>query len=343
MFIRSLICLLLLACSHANRTPCRAQDGKTLGEIERFDPRFDALVQPEARIELLASGFQWSEGPVWVPRNGVPGDGGFLLFSDVRTNSIMKWTAEEGVSVFLQPSGYTGAAEYGTQPGSNGLLLDSEGRLVCCEHGDRRISVMTWNGGKVTLADRYQTKRFNSPNDAVYHSSGALYFTDPPYGLPERENDPRREIDFCGVYRLAPDGQVTLVTDEMTRPNGIALSPDEKTLYVAQSDGAAPIIRAFNVEPDGSVSNSRVFYDASQDSKRLKGKPDGMAVDAAGNLFATGPGGVLVIAPDGTLLGRLTTGVATANCAWGDDGSTLYITAHMHLCRVRTSTKGVGW
>ena len=343
MFIRSLICLLLLACSHANRTPCRAQDGKTLGEIERFDPRFDALVPPEARIELLASGFQWSEGPVWVPRDGVPGDGGFLLFSDVRTNSIMKWTAEEGVSVFLQPSGYTGAAEYSTQPGSNGLLLDSEGRLVCCEHGDRRISVMTWNGGKVTLADRYQTKRFNSPNDAVYHSSGALYFTDPPYGLPERENDPRREIDFCGVYRLAPDGQVTLVTDEMTRPNGIALSPDEKTLYVAQSDGAAPIIRAFNVEPDGSVSNSRVFYDASQASKRLKGMPDGMAVDAAGNLFATGPGGVLVIAPDGTLLGRLATGVATANCAWGDDGSTLYITAHMHLCRVRTSTKGVGW
>jgi gluconolactonase len=255
----------------------------------------------------------------------------------------MKWTAGEGVSVFLKPSGYTGAAEYSSQPGSNGLLLDSEGRLVCCEHGDRRISVMTWDGGKVTLADRYQTKRFNSPNDAVYHSSGALYFTDPPYGLPKRENDPRREIDFCGVYRLAPDGQVTLVTDEMTRPNGIALSPDEKTLYVAQSDGAAPIIRAFNVEPDGSVSNSRVFYDASQASKRLKGMPDGMAVDAAGNLFATGLGGVLVIAPDGTLLGRLATGVATANCAWGDDGSTLYITAHMHLCRVRTSTKGVGW
>ncbi|MCH7751882.1 MAG: SMP-30/gluconolactonase/LRE family protein, partial [Planctomycetes bacterium] len=240
MFIRSLICLLLFACSSANRTPCRAQDADVLGEIERFDPRFDALVPPEARIELLASGFQWSEGPVWVPRDGVPGDGGFLLFSDVRTNSIMKWTAGEGVSVFLKPSGYTGAAEYGTQPGSNGLLLDSEGRLVCCEHGDRRISVMTWDGGKVTLADRYQTKRFNSPNDAVYHSSGALYFTDPPYGLPERENDPHREIDFCGVYRLAPDGQVTLVTDEMTKPNGIALSPDEKTLYVAQSDGAAP-------------------------------------------------------------------------------------------------------
>ena len=338
MFIRSLICLLLFACSHANRTPCRAQDADALGEIERFDSRFDALVPPEARIELLASGFQWSEGPVWVPR-----DGGFLLFSDVKTNSIMKWTAGEGVSVFLKPSGYTGAAEYGTEPGSNGLLLDSEGRLVCCEHGDRRISVMTWDGGKVTLADRYQTKRFNSPNDAVYHSSGALYFTDPPYGLPKRENDPHREIDFCGVYRLAPDGQVSLVTDEMTRPNGIALSPDEKTLYVAQSDGAAPIIRAFEVEPDGSVSNSRVFYDAFHDSKRLKGLPDGMAVDAAGNLFATGPGGVLVIAPDGTLLGRLATGVATANCSWGDDGSTLYITAHMHLCRVRTSTKGVGW
>ncbi len=338
MFIRSLICLLLLACSHANRTPCRAQDADVLGEIERFDPRFDALVPPEARIELLASGFQWSEGPVWVPR-----DGGFLLFSDVKANSIMKWTEGEGISLFLNPSGYSGAAEYGTEPGSNGLLLDSEGRLVCCEHGDRRISVMTWDGGRVTLADRDQGKRFNSPNDAVYHSSGALYFTDPPYGLPERENDPHREIDFCGVFRLAPEGEVTLVTDEMTRPNGIALSPDEKTLYVAQSDGVAPILRAFDVEPDGSVTNSRVFYDALEESKRLRGMPDGLAVDAAGNLFATGPGGVLVIAPDGTLLGRLATGVATANCRWGDDGSTLYITAHMHLCRVRTSTKGLGW
>lgn len=338
MLYRSLIHLVVFASSLTTALSCIAQDAKTLGKIERFDPRFDALVPTDAHIELLASGFQWSEGPVWVPR-----EGGFLLFSDVKTNTIVKWTEAGGISEFLKPSGYTGAAQYSSEPGSNGLLLDSDGSLVCCEHGDRRVSVMTWDGGKVTLADHYQGKRFNSPNDAVYHSSGALYFTDPPYGLPQRENDPHREIDFCGVYRLAPDGEVTLVTDEVTRPNGIALSPDEKTLYVAQSDGAAPIIKAFDVEPDGSVTNSRVFYDASEDARILQGMPDGMVVDAAGNLFATGPGGVLVIAPDGTLLGRLATGVATANCTWGDDGSTLYITAHMHLCRVKTSIKGVGW
>ena len=335
MPIRLTHCFVLFVVLHSYSA---AQDLQTLGEIERFDPRFDDFVPTDACIEVLASGFQWSEGPVWVPR-----DGGFLLFSDVKTNSIFTWKQGEGISLFLKPSGYTGAAHYSKEPGSNGLTLDPQGRLVCCEHGDRRISVMDWDGGKVTLADRYQGKRFNSPNDSVYHSSGALYFTDPPYGLPQQENDPRREIDFCGVYRVAPDGAVTLTTDEMTRPNGIALSPDEKTLYVAQSDSASPIIRAFDVQPDGSVANSRVFYDASVDSKRLKGAPDGMKLDAAGNLFATGPGGVLVISPAGKLLGRLATGVATANCAWGDDGSTLYITAHAQLCRVRTTTKGAGW
>ncbi len=293
--IRLTLCLAHFVVLHSNsvaQDPVTLGEPDTLGEIERFDSRFDALVPTDARIEVLASGFRWSEGPVWVPR-----DGGFLLFSDVEANSIMKWEEGEGDSVFLKPSGYTGAVQYSSGSGSNGLLLDPQGRLVCCEHGDRRISVMDWDGGKVTLADRFQGKRFNSPNDAVYHSSGALYFTDPPYGLPELENDSRREIDFCGVYRLAPNGTVTLVTDEMTRPNGIALSPDEKTLYVAQSDGARPIIRAFDVQPDGSVANSRVFYDASADSKRLKGAPDGMKLDAAGNLFATGPGGVLVISP----------------------------------------------
>lgn len=335
MLLRTLICLVCLVCF---TSLVFAQESETLGEIQRFDPRFDVLVPADAKIEVLASGFQWSEGPVWVPR-----EGGFVLFSDIPPNRIMKWKEGEGLSVFLEPAGYTGAAPYGHEPGSNGLLLDPQGRLVCCEHGDRRVSVMPWDGGKITLADRWQGKRFSSPNDAAYHSSGALYFTDPPYGLPERENDSRREIDFCGVYRLALDGAVTLLTDEMTRPNGIAFSPDEKTLYVAQSDGAAPIIRAFDVQPDGSVANSRVFYDASEDAKTMKGMPDGMKVDAAGNLFATGPGGVLVISPDGTLLGRLATGVPTANCGWGDDGSTLYITANTQLCRVKTTTKGAGW
>jgi gluconolactonase len=332
---RLILSIVLVATLHS---AVEAEDAKTLGEIERFDARLDALVPADARIEVLATGFQWTEGPVWVPQHG-----GFLLFSDIPQNSIFKWKEGEGSSLFMKPSGYTGVAKYGREPGSNGLLLDPKGRLVCCEHGDRRVSVMDWDGGKMTLADRWQGKRFNSPNDAVYHSSGALYFTDPPYGLPEQQNDRRRQIDFCGVFRLDPDGTVTLATDSMTRPNGIALSPDEKTLYVTQSEGTAPIIRAFDVQDGGSLSNGRVFYDASEDAKRLPGMPDGMSVDAAGNLFATGPGGVLVISPDGKLLGRLNTGVPTANCTWGDDGSTLYITANTQLCRVRTTTKGVGW
>jgi gluconolactonase len=215
---------------------------------------------------------------------------------------------------------------------------------VLCEHGDRRVARLEPGGGKKTLADSYEGKRFNSPNDAAVHSSGAIYFTDPPYGLPEGWNDARRELDFCGVYRLAPDGTVTLLCDTMTRPNGIAFSPDEQTLYVAQSDPAAPIWRAFRVAADGTLadgaSGGRVFFDASKLLATRRGNPDGLKVDAAGNLFATGPGGVLVIAPDGTHLGTILTGQATANCAFGEDGKTLFITADSLLCRVRLATQG---
>jgi sugar lactone lactonase YvrE len=214
---------------------------ETLGEIERLDPAFDRLVAPEAQIEVLAKGFTWTEGPVWVPQQA----GGYLLFSDIPRNSVFQWQEGQGVRLFLHPSGYTGREFYGLEPGSNGLLLDPQGRLVSCEHGDRRVSVLTEGGGKRTLVDSYQGKRLNSPNDAVYMSNGDLYFTDPPYGLPDRWDDPRRELDFCGVYRLGKDGQLTLLTTEMARPNGIALSPDEKTLYVAQSDPEAAIWKAF--------------------------------------------------------------------------------------------------
>jgi len=309
-----------------------------LGSIERKDARFDKLIGPDAKIEVLASGFDWAEGPAWVK------DGGYLLFSDIPRNSIMKWSADEGISLFLKPSGYTGAAPYGKEPGSNGLLIDAEGRLICCEHGDRRVSRMDKDGGKRTLADNYQGKRLNSPNDATLKSNGDLYFTDPPYGLPKNFDDPRRELDFCGVYRLGKDGSLVLLTDEMTRPNGIAFSPDEKTLYVAQSDPAKPVWMAFEVKSDGTLGKSRVFADATAAVKAgKKGLPDGMKVDRDGHLFATGPGGLLVFAPDGTHLGTLATGEATANCCFGDDGTTLYITADMYLCRVKTTTKGRGF
>jgi gluconolactonase len=316
----------------------------TVGSIERLDPRFDALVPPDAVIEVLASGFAWSEGPVWVSsdKGGLPT--GCLLFSDIPHNRVHRWQPGKGLDIFMEPAGFTGPAGYGNERGSNGLTLDREGRLICCEHGDRRVSRLEPGGGKKTLADSYRGKRLNSPNDAVVHSSGAIYFTDPPYGLPKGWDDPRRELDFCGVYRLAPDGTLTLLCDTMTRPNGIALSPDEKTLYVAQSDPAAPIWQAFAVAADGTLADAttggRVFFDATALAKTRRGHPDGLKVDAAGNLFATGPGGVLVFALDGTHLGTLLTGQATANCAFGEDGKTLFITADSLLCRVRLTTKG---
>ena len=307
---------------------------ETLGEIERLDPACDKLLPPDAKIEILAKGFTWTEGPVWVP------EGGYLLFSDIPRNSVFKWKAGEGISLFLCPSGYSGNTFYGKEPGSNGLLLDRQGQLVLCQHGDRRIAVLTRQGGQRTLVDSYQGQRLNSPNDAAYKSNGDLYFTDPPYGLPHGFADPRRELDCCGVYRLTPQGEVTLLTAEMTRPNGIAFSPDEKTLYVAQSDPAAAIWRAFPVQADGTLGKSRLLYDATQWVGKRPGLPDGLKVDRAGHLWATAPGGVLVLTPDGKLLGRLNTGVPTSNCQFGEDGKTLFITADAYLCRVRTLATG---
>jgi gluconolactonase len=323
-----------------NGGPLHGQDTHsfpTLGKIVRDDPRLDALIPPDARLEVLASGFDWSEGPVWVR------DGGYLLFSDIPRNSVMKWKEGEGVSLFLKPSGYTGIGNYSKEPGCNGLALDREGRLISCEHGDRRISRLEKEGGKRTLVDNYQGKRLNSPNDLVFRSNGDLYFTDPPYGLPQQAEDPHREMDFCGVYRLTPEGKLTLLTREMTRPNGIAFSPDERTLYVAQSDPEKAIWMAFPVKSDGTIGPGRVFHDVTPLAGKMPGLPDGLKVDRNGNLFATGPGGVHVLSPAGKSLGRIDTGEATANCAWGDDGSTLYITADMYLCRLRTRTKGMGW
>jgi gluconolactonase len=306
----------------------------TVGQIVRDDPRMDALIPLDARIEVLASGFKWTEGPVWVK------DDGYLLFSDIPRNSIWKWKEDEGVSLFLKPSGYTGVVEYEPEPGSNGLTLDREGRLVCCEHGDRRMSRLERDGGKKTLVDSYMGKRLNSPNDCVFKSNGDLYFTDPPYGLPQQLSDPRCELDFCGVYRLSTDGQLTLLTKEMTRPNGIAFSPDEKTLYVANSDPERAVWMAFPVKGDGSLDGGRVFFDAAAMARTLPGIPDGMKVDRDGHLFAAGPGGILVFTPEGTLVGRIDTGQATANCNWGGDGTVLYIAADAYVCRVQTTTRG---
>ena len=310
----------------------------TFGTIERKDPRFDRLVPRDATIEKLADGFDWSEGPVWDKA------GGFLTFSDVPMNTVFRWREGEKVSVFLKPSGYTGKTERGGEPGSNGLTRDSQGRLVLCQHGDRRVARLADDGKSfVTLADRHDGKRFNSPNDAAYRSNGDLYFTDPPYGLLGKNDDPAKEIPFNGVYRLAKDGTLTLLTKEMTYPNGIAFSPDEKTLYVANSDPAKAIWMAFPVKDDGTLGQGKQFADVTSVVKAgKKGLPDGLKVDVDGNLFATGPGGVFVFASDGTHLGTFDTdgAIGTGNCCWGDDGSSLYIAADMFLGRVRLSTKG---
>ncbi len=293
-------------------------------------------------VEVLAQGFDWSEGPVWVK------DGGFLLFSDVPQNTIVRWKKGEGAREWLKPSGYTGREPRGAELGSNGLLIDREGRLVLCQHGDRRIARMEAPLSAPaprfsTLAVRCEGARLNSPNDAVFHPNGDLYFTDPPYGLVKQFEDPARELAYQGVFRRHRDGAVSLLTRDMTRPNGLGFSPDEKTLYVSQSDPAAPIWRAFDVRPDGSLGTSRILFDAGSLAKTRRGLPDGLKVDTEGNLFATGPGGVLILTPEGRHLGTILTGQATGNCAFGDDGRTLYITAHMHLMRVRLKATGLGF
>jgi gluconolactonase len=320
--------------------PCQSfapKGSRWFGTIERLDPAMDALVPLDATLEKLAEGFDWAEGPVWIKSEGC------LLFSDVPQNVVYRWKQGEAITVFLKPSGYTGATARGGESGSNGLTVDAQGRLVLCQHGDRRVARLEKDGRFTTLADRYQGKRFNSPNDLVFRSNGDLYFTDPPYGLEQGNNDPAKELPFNGVYRLKPDGELTLLTAELTFPNGLAFSPDEKTLYVAVSDPKRAVWMAYEVQADGTLGRGRVLFDATHMVGAKKGLPDGLKVDRHGNLFATGPGGVLVISPEGKHLGTINTGQATANCAWGNDGSVLYITADMILCRIKTRTRGAGF
>jgi gluconolactonase len=310
--------------------------------IERLDPALDTLIAADATIEVLAGGYDWTEGPVWIK------DGGYLLFSDIPPNRIHRWKEGEGARLYLTPSGYTGTAPRGGEVGSNGLTLDRQGRLLLAQHGDRRIAAMDAPLDKpqpkfVTLAEKHAGARFNSPNDLVVRSNGDIYFTDPAYGMEKQWDDPKREMNYAGVFRRAADGTVTLLTRDMTRPNGLAFSPDERRLYVAQSDPAAAVWRAFDVAADGSLENSRVLFDATELGKTRRGLPDGLKIDVSGNLFATGPGGVMILTPEGRHLGTIMTGQATSNCAFGDDGRTLYMTADDYLMRVKLKTRGLGF
>lgn len=328
---------------------CATPDAlRSLGEVERLSPALDALVGADARFDVLAEGFAWSEGPLWIPE-----DGGYVVFSDIPPNRVMKWQSGHGTSVYLDKSGFLGPTPRPDhiapdEPGSNGLLLDPDGRLVLCQHGERQVGRMRapLSAPKASyepIVERFEGKRFNSPNDATFHRNGDLYFTDPPYGLTRKMQDPNKDLPFQGVYRCSKDGTVTLLTKEMSRPNGIAFSPDYKTLYVANSDPKRAIWMAFPVKPDGTLGEGRVLFDATPMVGSNKGLPDGLKLDRQGNLFATGPGGVLVLSPKGEHLGTLRTGEATSNCAFGEDGSTLFVTADSYLLRIRLQTIGFGF
>ncbi|TRW24706.1 SMP-30/gluconolactonase/LRE family protein [Flavobacterium zepuense] len=308
-----------------------AQVYPTIGMVKSYDASFDKILSPNAKIEVIVTGLVWAEGPAWVK------NGNYLLFSDAPQNTIFKWEPKEGVKPFLKPSGYTGLGQYSDEPGSNGLLINKDGELVACEHGDRRISKMNMTlGGKLSIADRYQGKPFNSPNDICQHSNGTYFFTDPPYGLPGREGDTvNRQIEQNGVYSVAPDGKVVMIEANLKRPNGIALSPDESMLYVCQSDGSAPYIMSYPVKKDGTVGKGSIFFDFSKAGSGLnKAAADGMKIDAAGNIYAGAAQGIVVISPKGKVLGKIETGVPTSNCAFGADGY-LYITAHHYVCRIQ--------
>jgi gluconolactonase len=308
-----------------------AEDAR--GTIVRLDPALDEIVPRDARLEKIAGGFQFTEGPVWHPD-------GYLLFSDPNANTIYRWSPEGSVSVYRSKSGYTGAdiGRY-RQPGSNGLTLDRNGLLTINEHGNRRVVRLERPGNITVLADRFEGKRLNSPNDLVYRSDGSLFFTDPPFGLPQAFDDPAKELPFSGVYLLR-DGKLTLLTRELTGPNGIALSPDEKYLYVDNWDLKRKVLMRYEVNPDGTLANGRVFYDFTSEPEEVA--LDGIKVDQRGNVYVSAPRGVWILSPESKPLGRIELPEHDANFAWGDaDGRALYLTASTGLYRIRLNIPGV--
>jgi len=319
----------MAACSNNSNEP--GIKTKSIGSIDRMDASLDALINTGVSIEIIADGHDWTEGPVWIESEKM------LLYSDIPPNKIFKWTEAKGKELYLTPSGYTGTTPRGGEPGSNGLILNKEGKLVLCQHGDRRLALMDADLNApaakfISLADNYLGKKLNSPNDAVFRSNGDIFFTDPPYGL---ANDSLKEIPFQGVYKVT-NGKVNLLTDSITRPNGIAFMNNEKTLLIANSDPEKAVWYLFDIAFNDSLTNGRIMHDATALSKSgEKGLPDGLKVDKQGNIFASGPGGVFIFNAAGKQIGKLKIPEACSNIALADDDKTLYITADMYVLRVR--------
>jgi gluconolactonase len=307
---------------------------KTIGTIERLDPALDNIISKDAKAEIIAEGFEWSEGPVWIEKHNM------LLFSDVPMNTVYKWTEAKGREVYLKPSGFTGEFSDCKEPGSNGLTLDNDGNLVLCQHGDRKVSRMDASLDKpeakfISLAENFNGKKFSSPNDLVFNINGELFFTDPPYGLKTQDDsDVKKEIPWNGVYKIKKDGTVILLTDSITRPNGIALFPGEQRLLVASSDPDGPNWYVWDIKGD-SLTNGKIFYSAAGYDKTWHGLPDGFKIDKSGNVFATGPGGVYIFNSEGKKLGLLRLDNSTSNCALSPDEKTLYVTNDMYVLRLK--------
>ena len=311
------------------------------GTIVKEKPALSSLISPNARVEKVADGVTWAEGPVWIP------DGGYLLLSDPPENRMFRWSAKDGLSIFMKPSGYAGTdTAIFREDGSNGLIPgDKPGTILMADSGSRGIARLDLASKKKTfLVTQYRGKKFNSPNDLVLARDGSIWFTDPPYGLKDLDKSPAKEMPFNGVYRLLPNGDVRLIDGSPTFPNGIGLSPDQRTLYVSVSDPDQAKIYAYSLDPTGKVLSRRVFADMTALVKQgLPGLPDGMKIDAHGNLFASGPGGIHILSPKGVELGLIRTDVTSENCAFGEDGGTLFIASTHSVLRVRTKTRGLGY
>jgi gluconolactonase len=333
-----LTCSLFAACN-SNQTGKKTDKAdSTLSNtvsVERLNPVMDQIIPQGELPEIIGDGFEWTEGPVWLP------DQKILLFSDIPANSVFQWSEQGGVKLYLRPSGYTDSLPRGGEGGSNGLLIDGDGSLILCQHGDRRIAKMDAPLAKpepryISVVDNWLGKRLNSPNDAVFNSKGELFFTDPAYGMEGGYGDPRREINFTGVFKRSADGKVSLLTDKLTNPNGIGFSPDESKLYIANSgEGDQGYWMEYQIKSDGTIDEGKLFHNTAHKKEGDKGAPDGLKVRKDGIIFATGPGGVWVFSPDGEHIGTIKTGQATSNCAFDDEGKYLYITADMYLMRIK--------